>query len=303
MFLVILLLWKSQNTRLQLKMCRKKNEANRYGFCLGENSSKCVPPFQSGVYHRVYKVADAYRLLGCTIEKNFSTALVAIICYLYNETAFIINNRVISEEYYQNRFCKYLNEYSSLSEIESKFNSSLEDWTMIAVLRDPLERFVSGFTDKCLREMVWRYYPKRCLGCYTNLTCFMEKLYDKMMKMTNTNFTGDFIAHHFFPQSWRCQFHMHYHSYQILKFSTFNPAEFISDLTTTLLLLDIPGSSIGYIDRSISSTRTVHTTRGTAEQENTKRKILSDSYLMDLFIRMFYYDFVLFGFPFPDASE
>ncbi|CAJ0596009.1 unnamed protein product [Cylicocyclus nassatus] len=235
-------------------------------------SSSCVPPFQR--VNGEYKIAHVYRLLACTIQKNFSTTLTAII------------------------FCKERNEYSSLAGVSREFN--LSAWTMIAVIRDPLERFVSGFADKCLRRKEWEGYPQRCCGCKTNLTCFMEKLYDKMMLGTFEDYVGDFDAEHFFPQSWRCEFNFHLSQYHILKFDTFKAAEFIRDLAATLKKQNVPESFIAYIvEESVLCGHLNHTTRGTVEQEETRRSILSSRYLMDLLIKMFYYDFVLFGFPLP----
>ncbi|CAJ0596038.1 unnamed protein product [Cylicocyclus nassatus] len=269
--------------------------------CLGKTPSACIPPLQT--FPAAYKTANPYHLLACTIQKNFSTMLTAIICYLYNETAFIENGRIISQELYFERFCKDSNEYWSLSAISQKLDTDLRIWTKLAVIRDPFERFVSGFADKCLKRREWEGFPLRCGGCTTNLTCFMEKLYYKMMQWRPDSDKRDFDANHFFPQSWRCEFNSHLSDYHILQYNTFNPSKLVRNLLAILKEQNVSDFSIDYIERSVFYARTNHSTMGTVEQEETRRSILSNSYLLDLLIKMFYYDFVLFGFPFPVANQ
>ncbi|KAK6036850.1 hypothetical protein COOONC_25645 [Cooperia oncophora] len=81
--------------------------------------------------------------------------------------------------------------------------SSTSDWHKIAVVRDPLEKFVSGFADKCLREKTWKKFPNRCNRCKSNLKCFMERQYARLLRRAKgvhspTNFDDD----HFSPQNW-----------------------------------------------------------------------------------------------------
>ncbi|EPB78501.1 hypothetical protein ANCCEY_02461 [Ancylostoma ceylanicum] len=100
----------------------------------------------------VDKVASKYHLAGCVIEKNFSTMLTAILCYLFDEARFTEHNRNITAEVYHKRFCKAQNEHDSLASLRSELNVDLKGWSLIAVVRDPLERFVSGYANKCLRR-------------------------------------------------------------------------------------------------------------------------------------------------------
>ncbi|RCN45840.1 hypothetical protein ANCCAN_08137 [Ancylostoma caninum] len=97
----------------------------------------------------------------------------------------------------------------------------------------------------------------------------------------------------------RCDFNSHFNNYQVLKFDTFNPSQLINGLAAILRKHHVPEASIDYIRTSISTARTAHRTMGTAEQEQTKEAILSSKYLMDLLMKMYFYDYVLLGFPFP----
>ena len=86
----------------------------------------------------------------CVIEKNLSTILTAILCFLHNEERFKANNRNINAEDFHHRFCRTSNEALNLNLLEKKFKIPLIEWTHIVAVRDPIERFISGFTDKCL---------------------------------------------------------------------------------------------------------------------------------------------------------
>uniref|UniRef100_A0A1I7WJZ7 Uncharacterized protein n=1 Tax=Heterorhabditis bacteriophora TaxID=37862 RepID=A0A1I7WJZ7_HETBA len=50
-----------------------------------------------------FMTASKYRLLGCAIEKNFSTMLTAIICYLNNEKKFVSSGKTILSELFHRR--------------------------------------------------------------------------------------------------------------------------------------------------------------------------------------------------------
>ncbi|VDM80877.1 unnamed protein product [Strongylus vulgaris] len=249
--------------------------------------------------------------------------LSAIFCYIFDEERFSQNQRNLTGETYHKRFCKDLNEYESLEMVSKKFKFDLKEWDMVAVIRDPLERFASGFADKCLREKVWKSYPRRCNRCRTvsqplhcsflgskynfrfsmkNLTCFMERQYSRMMHWT-TNIEAhrspDFDDDHFFPQSWRCEFHSHFHDYKILHLDTSRPSAFIDSLLSIFKKNNVSDKAIHYIKSSVVSGRNRHSTVDTLERKQTKEALLSNAYLIDLLIKMYYYDFILFGYPIP----
>ncbi|RCN45842.1 hypothetical protein ANCCAN_08139, partial [Ancylostoma caninum] len=240
------------------------------------------------------------------------------------------------------RFCEGLNEYNSLNVVNSHFHVTLPNWSMIAIVRDPVDRFVSGFVDKCLRHFCRISGSKfgrsshfvamdaersatisqKSEQFFQNLTCFMEKEYNRMMKLAaEFRKSGNFDDDHFFPQSWRCEFSSRLHDYYILKFDTFDPSGFIDDLCIILRQSNVSEPTIDFISKfskyfnhnlwnakrfpsetSVTSGRTTHSTKDLKERRETKEKILSSRYLTDLLIKMYYYDFVLFGFPIPEVE-
>ncbi|KAK6731428.1 hypothetical protein RB195_007724 [Necator americanus] len=314
-FFLLYLLWKYYYTTRLLLICSdvKRFNAERRvlptriqyvakikttNHCVGDDAAKCVPALYS--YKQRYRVAPKYHLLGCAIEKNFSTMLTAILCYLFDEEGFQRSKRNLSSEIFHMRFCGKRNEYDSLATIDKKLKLDLHVWKMIAVVREPVERFVSGFADKCLRERVWRKFPSRCNGCKTNMTCFMERMYARMMRRARglqqrANFDDD----HFFPQNWRCEFNSRLYDYQILQFDAIQPSPFFGKLLEILKKNKVPEQEIDFINKSISTQRTTHSTTNTLEQRETRDALLSNDYLTNLLIKMYYFDFVLFGYPIP----
>ncbi|KAK5970515.1 hypothetical protein GCK32_013724 [Trichostrongylus colubriformis] len=179
----------------------------------------------------------------------------------------------------------------------------MDGWQKIAVVRDPLEKFVSGFTDKCIREKTWKKFPGRCNKCKTNLKCFMERQYTRLLRRAEggrspVNFDDD----HFSPQNWRCEFSTHLHEFLILNFDTLDSSGFMNNLLKLLKKSNVTENSIGFIKSSVELKRTPHSTKDTVERDQTKRAILSNPYLLDLLIKMYFFDYVLFGYRIPDVQ-
>ncbi|WKX88893.1 hypothetical protein Q1695_008490 [Nippostrongylus brasiliensis] len=271
-------------------------------YCTGEQAAQCVPPLVP--FRQRYLVADKYRLVGCAPEKNFSTMLTAIFCYLFDEERFLEHNRTFSSEAYHRRFCAGRNEYDTLTKIEQNFKVNLTDWKMLAVVRDPLERFVSGFADKCLIEQTWKKFPYRCHRCKTNLKCFMERQYARMMKKASTpSLPANFDDDHFFPQNWRCEFNTRLRDFEIIRFDTERTAGFLTELVAAFNESKVPSDELSFIKASVDEKRTPHSTKDSKEHTLTRQQILSNEQLLNLLIKMYFYDFVLFGFPFPGFGK
>uniref|UniRef100_A0A914P6L7 Sulfotransferase family protein n=1 Tax=Panagrolaimus davidi TaxID=227884 RepID=A0A914P6L7_9BILA len=127
------------------------------------------------------------------------------------------------------RFCGQQNEATRIENLEKKFKTELAEWTHIVAVREPIERFISGFTDKCLIEKRWEKRPSNCNRCKTNVTCFIEKEYIRMSKFVKGEEINSFDDQHFFPQNWRCQFYSYYRFYKILKYSVKETDEFFKE--------------------------------------------------------------------------
>ncbi|VDL73501.1 unnamed protein product [Nippostrongylus brasiliensis] len=146
------------NSYLIEKLGPKELERSRITFLrLCQSASNCgiVPPFI--YYESRQMVAPKFRTAACVIYKNVSTILTAIMCYLYDAVTYKKHVTDMIQDTYNKRFCKYKNEYESIRALTSFRNSSSVDsmdWFNILVVRDPLERFISAFVNKCLKIRV-----------------------------------------------------------------------------------------------------------------------------------------------------
>jgi hypothetical protein len=129
-------------------------------------------------------------------------------CFLYNEKAFIEAGRVFSREHSKTRFCHHKNEYGDARLARSVIAKERKKSKMeivkeakpklLAIVRNPIDRFLSGFLDKCIRKPTQVDY---CNGCEGNMTCFLISQYERMMEQVKKkHLLRSFEDMHFFPQ-------------------------------------------------------------------------------------------------------
>ncbi|KAF1771783.1 hypothetical protein GCK72_003612 [Caenorhabditis remanei] len=165
-----------------------------------QNPSPCLPGLRD--FEGEIRTAPRYHLSTCVVQKSMSTVMTSLFCYLRDEKKFIGNNREILKDWKIIRFCMFKNEFRNLGGLFKKINilPSANNWTHIMMVRNPIERFISGFVDKCYRKPVVSNY---CNGCKKNLTCFMETELARMKEQVKRGkFLKTYEDRHFFPQSW-----------------------------------------------------------------------------------------------------
>lgn len=96
-----------------------------------------------------FQTAPNLRLGACVIQKCLSTTISSILCFLRNETAFRLAGRSFVSEYAADQFCPKADEAGSVQEAKQKGGGG--EWTFFVVVRDPIDRFLSGYVDKCIR--------------------------------------------------------------------------------------------------------------------------------------------------------
>ncbi|EYC26384.1 hypothetical protein Y032_0010g1125 [Ancylostoma ceylanicum] len=174
--------------------------------------SRLIPPFFR--YKETFQVAPKYHLSSCIIEKVMSTITDAIFCYITNTSEFTANNRTISTEVYAQRFCVDRNVVLGFDSLQNVLGDSRVQYSIV---RDPIDRFLSGFVDKCINE--YGKEKTRCFGCNGDMRCFISRLYNLMITRQRENSTKyQYELAHFSPQTWYCNFKDHFDDYVIIRY-------------------------------------------------------------------------------------
>ncbi|WKX92407.1 hypothetical protein Q1695_010439 [Nippostrongylus brasiliensis] len=190
-------------------------------------------------------VLPRYRLAACFIEKNLATIMVTMFCFLHDPMAFMAQG--LTSDSGWSTYCIDLN-----SPIKMFANATKEIDTVFAIVRHPIERFLSGYTHICRSPHLYSN-PGRCLDCGSDLRCFtrsMHKLLDsiqtpagwlyyKNFTIYNPNHPISVLIRHFMPQTWYCDFGGHKNDYVFLKFRDRN---MVDDIDELLSRARVPGN-------------------------------------------------------------
>ncbi|XGW26057.1 hypothetical protein V3C99_007010, partial [Haemonchus contortus] len=266
-------------------------------------STGCLGPFTRMT--TLLSTAPNYRLATCLVHKNMSTLMLNIICYLLKGKKFIESGRSLLKDSWDTSFCGYKKCFDGVDPmVKSLQIGNLSDWSLTMVTREPIDRILSGFIDRCLR------IGHRCYGCGSNMTCFLEQTYHRARLYALTAKNDETILpdttrvdRHVFPQSWRCNLGKYYDNYKFIQYSSNPDTKLLQDLAHVLTEQKVPQSSIDYITNVLQSGRTGHTTFTSKARTFLEHRLRSSPYLMELLVRTFYYDFKLFGYPLPDLES
>ncbi|PIO58447.1 hypothetical protein TELCIR_20118, partial [Teladorsagia circumcincta] len=164
--------------------------------------AQCVQPFAK--IRPLIVTSPNHHLMSCIIQKSMSTVMSAIFCFLVREKEFVDAGRSILREYPDIRLCEGKNEFKSVKDMQEGLSlrlQHLDEWHFSMVTREPVDRFLSGFIDRCIRV------GDSCFGCGSNMTCFLEEEYKRAGEyafadkngLTRPRLTNEDI--HVFPQN------------------------------------------------------------------------------------------------------
>ncbi|KAK5965004.1 hypothetical protein GCK32_008257, partial [Trichostrongylus colubriformis] len=242
-------------------------------------------------------VAPDYHLSFCRIEKVMTTIFDGIFCYINNKTEFEASNRKISTELYQTRFCGNGNVYPNLTGVDEAIGTRR---TEFVVVRHPIDRFLSGFADKCIR--LARREPSMCYSCNGNMECFVSALAKQMDEFYSKGTTRhSYELYHFAPQTWYCDFASHLEKYIILKYESGAQgiARMANKFDSIFRRAGVPKIIRKEIHKELLVERNNHSTVGTAERRQAEEILMSNLALLTRVTQIFYYDFIVFGFELP----
>ncbi|CAJ0595957.1 unnamed protein product [Cylicocyclus nassatus] len=265
--------------------------------CSNHSDYHCIPPLRS--FEAEFRVAPKHKISTCVVQKSMSTVMTAIFCFLFDENGFRRSGRKLLSEIKRTRFCEHRNEALSMRSLQWRVLVRNEDgWVHTMITRDPVDRFLSGFVDKCIRAHLPGAY---CNGCKANMTCFLIREYERMVaEVRKDRFTRTFEDRHFFPQNWRCELFKHPHRV-FIRYSSNATNSMLDDLFKVFRIRKVGNSTLEFLRHELNSGRTPHSTIQSYARHFLEERLRSSDFLMEYVVRMFYHDFRIFHYKLPDG--
>ncbi|KAI1712749.1 sulfotransferase family domain-containing protein [Ditylenchus destructor] len=268
--------------------------------CIGKDEENCIPKLKH--FEARLRLAPKHNLLACLIQKNMSTILQAIFCYLFDQKSFLAAGRRLGNDHYNIRFCKKTNEMNAGVRpdrlIEVQNDKLAQHWKFISIVRDPIDRFLSGFVDKCVRKPIGD-----CNGCHANMTCFIIREYIRMKREAQKDgMQRSFEDRHFFPQNWRCNFNKFLSNYTLIRYGKDMESSLLDQISSILLEQNVTLKDVEFVRKEVGSFKTIHTTSDSDARNFFEKRLRNSPFLMEYVVRMFYHDFRIFNYTIPTFS-
>ncbi|EPB70005.1 hypothetical protein ANCCEY_10912 [Ancylostoma ceylanicum] len=252
-----------------------------------------VPPFHD--YWSVHLTSPKYKLSSCMVEKTMTTLRTAIVVFLENPDLFennydnitMTNHETLTLLGYEHKvFLNYTRAKASIG----------KNATFFSITRHPIDRFLSGYLDKCVAEASKDY---RCFGCNEDLKCFLDKLYEELWKTYNSaSREYDYDLAHFAPQTWYCDYRNNLRDFIILDYKN-DVNEVAVQLNGVYEKAGVPKKYRDIIARAIRKRKSNKSQAGKLERDKLERHLLADDSAFRRLLQIYFYDFVVFGYTLP----
>ncbi|KAI6233519.1 hypothetical protein M3Y99_00901100 [Aphelenchoides fujianensis] len=276
--------------------------SRKNGICRGENQRPCVRGFAHFHKGPVLFTARPLKTAFCMVHKAASTVMRTLACLLDDPLAFFFNEMDLIRDAFDKSHCTSFGpnviQEVKLRKLDRNMSTERHEWAFVSVVREPLDRFLSGYIHLCLygRENNCQHY---CNNCGANLTCFLEREIVKLRRMAKEGRAADAMTTHLRPQTFFCDLETHFKNYTFLRYSSDSRVFFEEELRPFLAARNVSSIALDYIGRKLAAERTQHATSDFQLKPFLAKRILKNSYLLDLFLRIYLDDYVAFNFPLP----
>uniref|UniRef100_A0A0N4ZWD2 Sulfotransfer_1 domain-containing protein n=1 Tax=Parastrongyloides trichosuri TaxID=131310 RepID=A0A0N4ZWD2_PARTI len=270
-----------------------KNIKDELNFCIKSNQ-QCVNPH--------FNIQSRYRLD------------IGILCYL-KKPSFIEAYPKISDPVWAYKICvgknKLKNNSRSKSNVEDeeiyigygdawRVKNSVESFDKFVIVRDPIERFISAFIDKCIVEK-WGKYRSRCFGCKNNINCVVKKIYNIFINFKEKNINPNYFINHFNLQIWSCNMMEDLKKYKYILYpeESKNLESFYNNILNILMKHSVTTEELVIISMNLKNNFTPHTTKNLTIRDKIKKNISQNKLLKKLLLKIYYYDYFYFNLPLP----
>ncbi|CAJ0603910.1 unnamed protein product [Cylicocyclus nassatus] len=283
-------------TRLGGEMAHRANSILRR-FCSSNSNCELMAPFK--VYYPEYTIAGwPRRISSCIIPKNMSTVISAIFCLLFTGEMGRTDKTVTS---FVERSCSPRNGLHRYSQVEKLAHGY--PWMNFAMVRDPAERFLSGFMYMCSSA---KMVNETCEGCIGDLKCALRRTLEHSQKFASGDLSADSnLLWHLGPQNWHCDLQHNIDKFELIQYSPNDPDKVAADLRYVLTVGGVEPWHIELILSQVSNGTTCHATTHLAEK-SVYMKQMEDPEVKELLtkrmhsiLQVFFWDYVLFNYPLP----
>lgn len=255
------------------------------------HKNRLLPPFSRDLSD--FQVAPQYRLGLCTVPKIMSTINLAIFCFLKHPKRYMVEKRQISKERRRDSICS--STYARMSWPRSSRIS-----LRFSVIRHPIDRFLSAYTDKCLRDCT-----HLCYGCGTDINCFIERFNSKIRYYARHSFHYlDELTYHLAPLNWFCGFKDDLRSFKFINYgnSGSDLLKMADDYDRLLEYANVERSIREEIKKELLVGKVRHSTYLSESRSVAQKAIFSNKTLMNILMEIYYYDFIIFNYSFPNPN-
>ncbi|CAJ0932249.1 unnamed protein product, partial [Mesorhabditis belari] len=272
-------------------------------FCPSVQQCELLKPLWNGPSRQV--MVPKYGLTTCIIPKNFSTVFTSILCYIFDAIAYKKEVKDMMKDTFFVRRCQKYNEIFTWTARKNFQSARGGKWRNYMIIREPVERFISGFVDKCILakthpEAHFNTRVDPCYGCEENMTCFIQNQYESLQAISNGKKDVHQVENaHFSPQTWHCQMKEHFTDYHFIKYTPSKIAVFLDELLAEFEFFGVPKNVTDDIREQVVGRATFHATSGTNYPKRYRNEIENSQYLKEMLIKMYYYDFLYLDFELP----
>ncbi|CAJ0603901.1 unnamed protein product [Cylicocyclus nassatus] len=191
------------------------------------------------------------------------------------------------------RKCQFINELHAYSQVKKLAQG--HPWITFAMVREPAERFLSGYLSI--------YKPGICKeGRLKKLRAVLLQTLKLSQRFASGTWADNNLLWHLGPQNWHLELRNNFDAFKLIQYSSKNRGKVTADLRDVLTEGGVDFSQIELIISQVSNGTTRHATyyyEETAEYE----KLMQDAEIQELLTKIFFWDYVLFNFPLPQLRN
>ncbi|CAI5450201.1 unnamed protein product [Caenorhabditis angaria] len=248
-----------------------------------------------GNFRADYLSVPQYNLTACYYRKSMSQMITNTMCMLYDPEHFLSGNHSFNETWMDQRACNPHDKNGFANFPENLQNTSQN--TRFVFIRDPFDRFISFYLDKCLNE-------EQCYNCEReDIRCVVREMYKSFLKISkgqkkleSSYNNSTYMDIHSTPTTWNCDFVRFRNVYYIMVIGSDleERKEPISKLVDILRRKNVPENYISKIKLNLLKSETKHSTHSSKFRKLVEEKVRNDKIIREYLHKIYFYDYLVF---------